>query len=631
VLALMFGARAESAPLEVYGRLPAIEAAALSPDGAHVATIVTDGEARTIGVQRLSDGKVVAFMQAGEAKVRSLQWAGPEHLILLISTTATPVDVIARRGEYWMAHDLDVKAGRAQQLMRDVPPGVTMMNIVTGPPEVRIIDGHPFAFLGGFHFRQKRAQQGLFKIDLDRRKTTLVEPGDLYTRDFVLAADGSAVARVDYDPGVGRWALKVKRADGWRTVQRLEAAFEVPNLLGLGREAGAVLVGQQTDNRTVLREIALVDGSWGEPLAVDDGAEPLWLPGRFTLAGVRSLAGDEARYSFFAAADQTRWNAIAKAFRGDRVSLVSASDDGKKVLVLVDSPTLGPGYALVDMVTHKATYIGERYAGLKEGDVAPVRPLTFKARDGLELHGYLTLPFGREPRNLPLVVFPHGGPAVRDEPGFDWWAQAMASRGYAVLQVNYRGSDGYGWEFLKAGFGEWGRKMQTDLSDGVVALAAQGVVDPKRVCIVGGSYGGYAALAGATLDRGVYRCAASVGGLSDLRRFVRQQRGEHGRGAQRWWTRFMGAEDPGDPVLKAISPVEHAAKADAPVLLVHGRDDTVVPLEQSQLMASALKDAHKPVDLVILKGEDHWLSRGDTRLAMLQAVVAFLEKNNPPQ
>jgi dipeptidyl aminopeptidase/acylaminoacyl peptidase len=228
------------------------------------------------------------------------------------------------------------------------------------------------------------------------------------------------------------------------------------------------------------------------------------------------------------------------------------------------------------------------------------------------------------------VVFPHGGPASRDTPSFDWWAQAMASRGYAVLQVNFRGSDGFGWSFTKAGFGQWGRKMQTDLSDGVRFLAKEGVIDPKRVCIVGGSYGGYAALAGAALDTGVYRCAASVAGLSDLRRFIDWSKAQNGVSAYRWWTRFMGAEDSRDPSLAEISPAAHIDRVNIPILLVHGRDDTVVPLEQSRIMADALQKAGKPVELIVQKGADHWLSRGDTRLETLDAIVDFLEKYNPP-
>ena len=299
----------------------------------------------------------------------------------------------------------------------------------------------------------------------------------------------------------------------------------------------------------------------------------------------------------------------------------------------LDSPTEGPGYALVDLTTHSSQWLGSEHPGLESADISPVQPVRFKAADGLPITGYLTLPRGRDAKNLPLVVFPHGGPAARDEPGNDWWAQAMASRGYAVLQVNYRGSEGFGRQFLEAGFGEWGRKMQTDLSDGVRYLAAQGIVDPKRVCIVGASYGGYAALAGATLDQGVYRCAVDVSGPAELAKLVawgKERDGDEGVAVQRYWLRYMGVSALSDPRLAAISPAEQAAKVSIPILIIHGKDDTVVPFEQSQMMADALAKAGKPYQFVVLNHEDHWLSRGDTRLQMLQATVDFLQKNNPP-
>jgi dipeptidyl aminopeptidase/acylaminoacyl peptidase len=199
-----------------------------------------------------------------------------------------------------------------------------------------------------------------------------------------------------------------------------------------------------------------------------------------------------------------------------------------------------------------------------------------------------------------------------------------------VLQPNYRGSTGLGADFYRAGFGQIGRKMQTDLSDGVRELVRQGMVDAKRVCIVGASYGGYAALAGAAFDPGVYRCAVSYGGPSDLRSLVADMGQMHGAEAARFWARSIGARNLEDPVLAAYSPAAHAAKVSVPVLLIHGRDDTVVPIWQSRKMAEALRAAGRPVELVELAGEDHWLSTGTTRLQMLQTTVAFLEKNDPP-
>jgi len=175
--------------------------------------------------------------------------------------------------------------------------------------------------------------------------------------------------------------------------------------------------------------------------------------------------------------------------------------------------------------------------------------------------------------------------------------------------------------------------MQTDLSDGVRFLAKEGVIDSSRVCIVGASYGGYAALAGPTLDPGVYRCAVSVAGISDLKLFLRRtalRAGTKDNFAERYWDRFVGIKGQSDPILATVSPVAHVDAVNVPILLIHGEDDTVVPFEQSQVMSSALKHAGKSVQLVSLKNEDHWLSRSETRMQMLQATVDFLKVNNPP-
>jgi dipeptidyl aminopeptidase/acylaminoacyl peptidase len=401
-------------------------------------------------------------------------------------------------------------------------------------------------------------------------------------------------------------------------------------VMGLGRDGRSVVVSTRKDGKEALREFDADTGAWSEPFGAEDGVEPIFDPVTEQLIGTYALVGDTDDYRFFAPLDQQIWNATVKAFPGQRVTLQNMSADHKKLVVMVDSPTDGPAYAVVDVTTGKASYLGNVYDSLTPDDIGPVQPVAYKAKDGEPITGYLTLPRGKDAKNLPLVVFPHGGPAARDEPSFDWWAQAMAAQGYAVLQVNYRGSDGFGWKFLSDGFGEWGRKMQTDLSDGVRYLAGQGTIDPKRVCIVGASYGGYAALAGPTLDPGVYRCAVSVAGISDLRRFVAWAKDRSDISTQRYWTRYMGADGLKDPHLETISPADHVDKSTVPILLIHGKDDTVVPFEQSQEMADALGKAGQPTQIVVLKHEDHWLSHGDTRLQMLQATIDFLEKNNPP-
>jgi dipeptidyl aminopeptidase/acylaminoacyl peptidase len=630
---------AQAAPLEAYGKLPSVEAAAISPNGAHVAFVATDGENRSIAIRSTADNKLIGIAPAGTIKVRDIRWAGDENLLITVSTTRQAQGVVGVEVENFITQDLNLRSGRMRGLLENVRQGGDVrnhfknLNTVTGLPVVRIIDGKPVAFVRGVHFVNSRGQPGLFRVDLDGDVAMLVENGARRAYDWVIDPQGRTLAQAAYDDDPGRWTMMVKGESGnWRTVQMIEAPIEMPDLAGLGRDGKSVLVqlpDEQGDGSW--RELSLETGAWGDPIAVQDGQRAIFDPASGRLIGQAALVGDKMSYTFYDPVDAAAWRAVEKAFPGDFLALASWSSDRKKIVVRADSPASGPAYALIDLVARKADWLASEYAGVNEEDIAPVKPVRYRAADGLEITGYLTLPRGRDAKNLPLIVLPHGGPAVRDAPGFDWWAQALASRGYAVLQPNYRGSLGFGAAFYQAGFGEFGRKMQTDLSDGVRDLARQGVIDPKRVCIVGGSYGGYAALAGASLEHGVYRCAVSVAGVSDLRSQILDSRRKGGRDALRYWQRFIGAKDLQDPVLDAVSPVAHAAAADIPILLIHGRDDTVVTIWQSRKMADALRAAGKPVEFIELKGEDHWLSRGESRLAMLQATVDFLERNNPPK
>jgi dipeptidyl aminopeptidase/acylaminoacyl peptidase len=317
--------------------------------------------------------------------------------------------------------------------------------------------------------------------------------------------------------------------------------------------------------------------------------------------------------------------ATRKAFPGLTVRLIDWNDSFDRLIVFTSGPTEPEGWWLVDLKTHGAEALGLGYL-LAAADVGPMRMVTYKASDGLDMAGVLTLPPGRLAGKLPVIVLPHGGPSARDYPVFDWWAQAFASRGYAVFQPNFRGSTGSGSKFLRAGWGEWGRKMQTDISDGLAELAKQGIVDPKRACIVGASYGGYAALAGVTVQQGLYRCA--VAGIGDVQAMVRTDKWESG--GDPTLSRSLDKQVGSGRDLKLISPITYASRADAPILLIHGVDDTVVAFSQSSNMMVALKRANKPVEMVTLPGEDHWLSKSETRLTMLKAAVAFVEQHNPP-
>ncbi|HEY5346927.1 MAG TPA: alpha/beta fold hydrolase, partial [Rhizomicrobium sp.] len=247
-------------------------------------------------------------------------------------------------------------------------------------------------------------------------------------------------------------------------------------------------------------------------------------------------------------------------------------------------------------------------------------------RDGLDIPAYLTLPPGKLAKDLPLVVMPHGGPDARDMLGFDWWVQFLVNRGYAVLQPEYRGSYGYGRKFTEAGFKQWGLKMQDDISDGVKKVIADGIADPKRVCIVGASYGGYAALAGGAFSPDLYACVVSFAGVSDLPHMLHTEHLYNGREASSFWSSRIGSTDENWDQLKTTSPALHADKFRAPVLLLHGEGDTTVHIDQSEIMNDALKKAGKQVTFIRLPGSDHYLSLADTRIRVLQETEKFLDK-----
>ncbi|MFI4973166.1 MAG: alpha/beta hydrolase family protein [Caulobacterales bacterium] len=629
---LLFAMPCAAAPLEAYGQLPAIEQAAISPDGKLLAVAATNGEKRTVIIESLADRKAISGIRVGETKLRDLRWAGSNHVLITIEVHAAMVGPIIFGGtDHLGIIDYNVET-RKQTVL---PVGMDhALNTFYGPPLARVIDGKPYAFLHGQYFDSEGGEgnEAIFRVDLDRGATTVAETGLPHLEGWLVDGQGHPLAQTTYDAPSQKWSLRVWNGGAWRTVKTLTAPIETPELAGLGRDGRSILVDDRVDNAWVLRELAPDDTDYGPPLH-DGEVETLHDNTTGRLIGLAGLEGDDLRYTFFDPGDQLKWRAVLAAFPGQPVALVGASTDHRNLLVRVDSATDGPAYAVVDLDAATAHWVGGEYSGLTPADIGAKRSIAFKAADGFALSGYLTLPPGKTGKDLPLVVLPHGGPEARDEPGFDWWAQGLASHGYAVLQVNYRGSGGFGWSYLSAGFGQWGRKMQTDLSDGVRYLAAQGIVDPKRVCIVGGSYGGYAALAGATLDTGVYRCAVSVAGVADLRKLVSRDKSDSGRQGvlvERYWLRYMGVERVDDPALQAISPAAQAAKDTIPILLIHGEQDYTVPFDQSRTMADALRAAGKPVTLIPLKSEDHYLSRGETRLQMLQATVDFLEKNNPP-
>jgi dipeptidyl aminopeptidase/acylaminoacyl peptidase len=615
-------------PLEVLGGLPSLENLALSPDGSKVAFVSTnEKDQRQLAVVTVEDNKTRVRLRLGDKKLRDLSWADDEHLLILTSQTSAPIGLMIDLSEWFQLLAYDLRRNQFQSIpdaarLREV----NVLQAVYHEPMVRHVDGHTVVFVQSPVVNRG---VGLFRADLNTGLQHYMEEGG-WTTHYLVDAAGAIAARSDYNETQRNWALQVARDGHRRTVTLGNQPIDVPVILGFGPSQDTVLVATTEEGVPQWRLVSRVDGSMGEPMAERRGlASPLLDPTSDRLIGEEATE-DAAHYVFFDPAIQKHWEATLRAYPDEHVSFVSASADFQKFIVQVEGARDGYRYQLMDLATHGAKPLGDVYTALSTN--LTKKRVTYKAADGLDIPAYLTLPPGKEPKALAVVILVHAGPAERDTAEFDWWSQALATQGYAVLQPNFRGST-VDSSFKTAGYGEFGRKMQTDLSDGVRYLVKEGIADPKRVCIVGGSYGGYAALAGATLDTGVYRCAVSVAGISDIRRMLyREGRDTMYDGtAVRYWDRFMGVKGPRDPVVDAISPIKHIDAVSIPVLLIHGKDDTVVPYKQSSVIYDALRHAGKPVEMVTLAHEDHWLSRSQTRRQMLEESVRFLRAHNPPE
>lgn len=625
-------AAAPAVPLAVYGHLPSIEDVALSPDGSRLAYVRTQGDLRVIIVASVADRKMIRWVNTGDEKLRELRWVDDDNVMF---TTSLTTSVYGFKDEWHLLRVYSVSQNKLRMLpgtpLQGYGSSQEVLNTVVGPPMVRHIGGHTVIFVPGLYkyapgeFSDE--DFALFRCDLTTGGTDVERRGP-DTESWWVDGQGRLAAQQNYDKQTERWSISVFNGNSPREAASGHAALDTPEILGFGPTSDTLLVQSIESGKRWWRLLSIKDRTLSPAPEEDVFDRPLRDPLTDRLVGGVNI-DDVPQYVFLDPAWNVRWKSVVKALAGNAVTFVSASTDFTKVVALVDGPQFGYRYILIDLKNPAATPIGNVYDGIE----APLETqrITYSAADGLQIPAYLTLPAGRPPHNLPLVVLPHGGPAAHDTAEFDWWSQALADQGYAVLQPNYRGSN-IDMRFLQAGFGQWGRKMQTDLSDGVSYLAKQGIVDPARVCIVGASYGGYAALAGVTLQPTLYRCAVSVAGISDLARFLNwySRGGLERERITRYWDRFFGVSGSSDPVLASISPIQHVDAVTAPVLLIHGRDDTIVPYEQSQLMYDALRSHHKDVQLVTLQKEDHWLSRSDTRMQMLEATVAFLRAHNPP-
>ncbi|MEL6362141.1 MAG: S9 family peptidase [Pseudomonadota bacterium] len=612
-------------PLEAYGGLPNVDDMVISPDGTRVAYFRRDGETTMVLLTDLKDG-VIGAINADEVKARGLQFFDENTLLIFTSETTRRFTI--EKYEFSAAYAYDIERNKIRLLgknLEDLYPAQTGLGQIVGRG-----DGGQKLFMPAFMGSLGTdPTYDLISVDMKSRRERVHQKGTQHTIDWIVDTEGTVLAREEFIENRDIYRIRSKRNGNWETVYERKTKFIPFGLMGYMPDGSGLVVANRRGNSDFTSISKLnFDGEIEENLfsRKDRSIEAVYNDLNRKIIGVR-YSGQTPAYAFLDPALDAGMETLVRQNKGLSVDIIDFSLDLKRVLIVISGARSTPRYFIYEPAKNLLSGVAQKYKEIGDTDVGNVIAIRYKAEDGLSIPAIITFPPGKGPKeSLPMVALPHGGPASYDSMRFDWLAQFLASRGYLVFQPNFRGSTGYGKSFQDAGDGEWGGKMQDDITDGVNLLVRQGWADPDRVCIVGASYGGYAALAGGMLTPDHYKCVVAIAPVSDLIRMLNDSKSDDGRNSTtyRYWSIVIGDRKDDREKLKEVSPALNAEKFKAPVLILHGIDDTVVPYSQGKRMETALKKAGKEVRLVKLKNEDHWLSQPETRLQALRELEAFL-------
>jgi dipeptidyl aminopeptidase/acylaminoacyl peptidase len=630
-------------PAEDFARRPKLEAIAFSPDGRQFAALTEAQGRMNIAVAAVETGEIRIITSYAINDVRSFSWISNKRIVY--GLTDLQSGLAQQDGGGLFAIDADGKDGRQLSL--------TAKNCA---------DSYRNCRSTSFRARVRGSEDEIIAVSNERS----FESPDLVR---VNTRNGKRVLLTEDNPGqVRHWVLdkdQVPRAAWSSNGRKLEDTFWYRDgvstpwrqiLTFREFEPGMVPVGFAADGTLyVASQIESGDKAWlyrfdakagrlGERLArhpqvdlglVESPSNPgvfgsplVFDPDTAELIGIH-IDGDKPETVWLDEARARLQAGIDAALPKGNYNEIRPLND--KLSVIFARGGSEPGtYYTYDTAKRELREIARPRSWIKAADMGRVEVLRYKARDGLEIPAYLTLPAGPPPGPLPLVVWVHGGPWARDHFRWDPDAQFLASRGYAVFQPNYRGSTGFGLKHLTASFKQFGQTMQDDVTDGVRHLIAAGTIDPKRICIGGGSYGGYATMMGLIREPELFRCGIDVVGVTDLFWWIDLGYTDFNLGdakaAEVWLTHTIGYPGADRAMMLANSPRFHAAKVQAPVLIVHGANDMRVPLRHGEAMRDALVAAGKPVEWVVYPEEGHGFGKESNRTAFYRSMEAFLAK-----
>ncbi len=584
----------------------------LSPDGQKIAFLFPHEGRRALAIFDRKTGEARMILRATNESFDSCEWKGNEHILAYADYHGKRVyeglltdlngKKVVNLNERWHVQGiLDGRGFDPERVVVEYDDGLYLLNVFTGSR--RMVRKLPYG--------EDYDEYG-WLVDAEGRVRILFRWQN--GRVTLHYGDGSS----DHFHELASWPF-----DGYDEVRPIDTV----RLTGDGQTA--YVEARTQHDRGALYAVNTTTGKWSEPLFVPPEGEIdslIFSPDRNRLEGV-SYEGEREHYHWFDQARATVQASLEAAFPGKEVTVVSRSADEQVVLVHVYSDRDPGAYFLLDRKTAKIDLFKRELLKLDARLMRPMEPFTFKARDGLELHAYLTRPWSAAKGPVPLVVHPHGGPfGIRDSWGFDRDVQFLASRGYAVVQVNYRGSGGYGAEFIRKGRFQWGRAMQDDLTDAVHWLVNAGIADPKRVAIFGASYGGYAALAGVTFTPDLYCCGVNYVGPADLEITF------HPRGSDAfaygdfydYRNKWVG---PDAAYRGETSPIRHIEQIRVPTLHAYGQNDPVIESAHWERLKRKLTETKKDFEFFIEKDQGHGFDTGEGSIKFYEKLDQFLARN----
>jgi len=616
-------------PVSAFASRSLVSSPRLSPDGQYlsVRTDSPSGEMHGLAIYRLSDMKVVSMLRLPiyEVPVDTV-WVSPTWLVVELGKEFGSLDKPLVTGEV-IASNID---GTRQHYLYGYKP--ISRHAVTGEEDEGFgtIVGLPPNVDGSFYLGvqpwDNRDHSMVYRVNAQHDTRNLVADMGVANMDFLIDPEGKAAFAfgdnsdfeyVAYRHVEGQW----KPLDAQQVGQRFAPFDYAPDGKDIyawwskdGGPLDLIEENQDGSDRKIL--------AWDSFASVDDLQ---WTaPPRQPFAAIIDSGIPQPVFIDADLPAAKLYQALAKAFPGEFVDFINFSEDGSKLLFFVSSDRDPGSYYLLDVKTRKATKLLEVESWIKPADMAERRPIRFKASDGVELDGFLTIPPHRDLANLPMVLVPHGGPhGVQDDWFYDDDAQFLANRGYLVLQVNYRGSGGRGPDFEHSGYLKWGTRIQQDLIDGVNWAIGQHYADPDRICVYGGSFGGYSALMSVIRAPHLFKCAIGYAGIYDLKMMYEKGDVRDSKTGRSYLDTVIGRND---AELDADSPDKLADKIDVPVFLAHGKEDKRAPFAQAEAMRDALEAAHKTYEWMAVPKEGHGFYTEADRADFLTRMQAFLEK-----